>query len=184
MAGKSAAAHSRACESPPRILRPAPARGLRMQRAEERRMHMRIQNWMKHPAITVKPMDSARHAREMMERHRVNQLPVVTGGDLVGIVSDRDLRDAFPSVFESAEAAAKHRRAGTDPAMIPVEDVMTRDVLTLEPSLFVVDAARVMRRERIGAIPIVDGTRLVGIITRSDVLDAFVELAQNQALAG
>ena len=138
---------------------------------------MRIEPWMKHPVVTVRPRDSARHAREVMEKHRVNQLPVVVDGHLVGIVTDRDLRDAFPSVFELAEATGRHRRApGTDPAAIPVEDVMTRDVLTLAPAAFIADAARLMRRQRVGAIPIVDGGRLVGIVTRSDLLDALVEL--------
>ncbi len=56
---------------------------------------------------------------------------------------------------------------------------MTRNVLALAPGAFVVDAARLMRRERIGAIPIVDGERLVGILTRSDVFDAYVELCQS-----
>ena len=138
---------------------------------------MRIEPWMKHPVVTVRPRDSARHAREVMEKHRVNQLPVVVDGHLVGIVTDRDLRDAFPSVFELAEATGRHRRApGPDPAAIPVEDVMTRDVLTLAPAAFIADAARLMRRQRVGAIPIVDGGRLVGIVTRSDLLDALVEL--------
>ena len=146
---------------------------------------MRIEPWMQHPVITVKPRDSARHARELMEKHRVNQLPVVVDGRLVGIVTDRDLRDAFPSVFELAEAAGQHHRpAGTDPAAIPLEDVMTRDVLTLAPAAFIADAARLMRRERIGAIPIIDGGRLVGILTRSDLLDAFVELSESHIPSG
>jgi acetoin utilization protein AcuB len=139
---------------------------------------------MRHPVITVKARDSVRHARETMERHRINQLPVVTDGRLVGIVSDRDLRDAFPSVFESAEAVARHHRAGADPGTIPVEDVMTREVLTLPPNVFVADAARLMRRERIGAIPIIDGARLVGILSRSDVLDALIELEQEGVMSG
>ena len=146
---------------------------------------MRIAAWMKHPIVTVKPHDSAQHAREVMEKHRINQLPVVTDGSLVGIVTDRDLRDAFPSVFESAPSFRRQRaQHGTDPATIPVEDVMTRDVLSLAPDAFVPDAARLMRRERIGAIPIVDGQRLVGILTRSDVLDAFVELSQRALPSG
>jgi acetoin utilization protein AcuB len=146
---------------------------------------MRIEPWMKHPVVTVKPRDSARHAREVMEKHRVNQLPVVVDGHLVGIVTDRDLRDAFPSVFELAEATGRHRRApGTDPAAIPVEDVMTRDVLTLAPAAFIADAARLMRRQRVGAIPIVDGRRLVGIVTRSDLLDALVELTARDLPSG
>jgi acetoin utilization protein AcuB len=140
---------------------------------------MRIEPWMKHPVITVRPQDSARHAREVMEEHRFNQLPVAVDGRLVGIVTDRDLRDVSPSVFESPEPwGDRVRKAGSDPATIPVEDVMTRNVLALAPGVFVADAARLMRRERIGAIPIVDGERLVGILTRSDVLDAYVELCQ------
>jgi len=141
---------------------------------------MKIEPWMKRPVITVKPHDSARHAREVMERHRINQLPVVVDGHLVGIVTDRDLRDAFPSVFESAEPfGRRHREPGTDPATIPVEDVMSPNVITLAPDAFLPDAARLMRRERIGAIPVVDHGQLVGILTRSDVLDAFVEVSES-----
>lgn len=139
---------------------------------------MKIEPWMKHPVVTVKPQDSAKHAREVMERHRINQLPVVVDGRLIGIVTDRDLRDAYPSVFDSAEAVGRRHKVGTDPATISVESVMTRDVFTLAPGAFVADAARIMRRERIGAIPIVDGKRLVGILTRTDVLDAFIEVSQ------
>src|SRR5262249_4678455 len=116
---------------------------------------MRISAWMKHSVITVKPRDSACHAREVMEKHRINQLPVVVDDRLVGIVTDRDLRDAFPSVFESAESFVRRtRRSGADPATIPVEDVMTPTVVTLAPAASVADAARLLRRERIGAIPI------------------------------
>jgi acetoin utilization protein AcuB len=146
---------------------------------------MRIAAWMKHPVVTVKTHDSTLHAREVMEKHRINQLPVVTDGCLVGIVTDRDVRDAFPSVFESAPSFRRQRaQHRTDPATILVEDVMTRDVLSLAPAAFIADAARLMRRERIGAIPIVDGERLVGILTRSDVLDAFVELSQHGLTSG
>jgi len=139
---------------------------------------MSLAAWMKHAVITVKPRDSARHAREVMEQYRINQLPVVVDDRLVGILTDRDLRDAFPSVFESAMPfAPRPHRSGADPATIHVEDVMTPTVLTLAPTASVADAARVMRSERIGAVPIVEHGRLVGILTRSDVLDAFVELS-------
>jgi acetoin utilization protein AcuB len=146
---------------------------------------MTITAWMKHSVITVKPHDSARHAREVMEQHRINQLPVVVDDRLVGILTDRDLRDAFPSVFESAEPFARRtRRSGADPAAIPVEDVMTPTVLTLAPAASLADAARLMRRERIGAIPIVDRGRLVGILSRSDVLDAFVDVSRASPSSG
>jgi len=138
---------------------------------------MSLTAWMKHTVITVKTRDSARHAREVMEKYRINQLPVVVDDRLVGILTDRDLRDAFPSVIESF--ASRPRRSGADPATIRVDDVMTPTVLTLAPTATVADAARVMRSERIGAVPIVERGRLVGILTRSDVLDAFVELSRS-----
>ena len=135
---------------------------------------MKIQAWMSHPAVTVKPRDSVLAARQLMEQHRFNQLPVVVDGHVVGIVTDRDLRDAFPSVLDVTN---RPHKGGTDPATIPVEDVMSRNVVSLAPQASVVDAARLMQRERIGAIPILEHGRLVGILARSDVLAAFVELA-------
>ena len=127
---------------------------------------------------TVKPMDSLRHAREIMETNRVNQLPVVVGGKVVGIVTDRDLRDATPSVFETSQRTSGHAAPAPDLDALRVKDVMTENVLTLGPSASLADAARLMRRERIGAIPIVDGDRLVGLVARSDVLDAFVAMTE------
>jgi len=135
-----------------------------------------VERWMKRQLQCVKPLDTIRHARELMENHRINQLPVVVEGRIVGIVTDRDLRDAFPSVFDSAYPTEARR---TDPGTITVEAVMTPYVLTLSPKDSVADAARLMRRERVGAVPVVDGNRLVGLITRSDVLDAFVSLAED-----
>jgi acetoin utilization protein AcuB len=138
---------------------------------------MEIVRWMKHPVQSVKPYDSIQHARHVMEEHRINQLPVVAGGRVVGIVSDRDLRDAFPSVLGDLT-----RKPTPDPAVVPVESVMTRNVLALGPHDTMIAAARLMRRERVGAVPIVDGTRLVGILARSDLLDAFVALDAATAL--
>jgi len=135
-----------------------------------------VARWMKKPVLTVKPLDSLAHAREVMATHRVNQLPVVVDGRLLGIITDRDVREASPSVFDELR---DRRPAGTaDPQHITVEQVMSRDVLTVAPTTSIVEAARVMRRERIGAVPIVQRDVLVGILTRSDLLDAFVALAE------
>jgi acetoin utilization protein AcuB len=136
---------------------------------------MNVKDRMTTSVVTVKPHDSVRHARELLERHRINQLPVVVDGRLAGIVTDRDLRDAYPSVFDHRRT--RRHDAATDPDAIPVEDVMTRDVLTIAPDVPVGDGARLMRRQRIGAIPVVEGRRVVGILTRSDVLDAFLTMS-------
>jgi CBS domain-containing protein len=111
---------------------------------------MAIERWMKRTVVTVQPADSAMHAR-LLEEHRINQLPVVVDDRLVGIVTDRDLRDVFPSL---AERLAPGRGLAVDPSSVPVADVMSANVLSLPPSATVAEAARLMRRERIGAIPV------------------------------
>jgi acetoin utilization protein AcuB len=143
---------------------------------------MNIEGCMRHPVVTVKPGDSIRHARRIMEERRINQLPVVSDGRLVGIVTDRDLRDAFPSVFDQP-TDGRRRRTLTDPDAIPVDDVMTMNVISLGPDDRVEDAARLMRRERIGALPVLARGRVIGIITRSDILDAFLDVAEPAAAA-
>jgi len=131
-------------------------------------------DWMTAKVQTVKPLDSVAHARAFIEERRINQLPVVKDGVLVGIVTDRDLRDAVNAVTISANAARTMESIPGAPEQIPVEAVMTHNVMTLSPDTSVVAAAELMRRERIGSVPIVDGTELVGIITRTDILKAFV----------
>jgi acetoin utilization protein AcuB len=134
---------------------------------------MRVRDCMRSPVHTVKPLESVEHARALLERYRINQLPVMVDGRLVGIVTDRDLRDAFPSVIEFGPAA-RRRRERVPVGQILIEDVMSNNVVTRSPDDSVEEAAVLMRRERIGAVPVVEHGRLVGILTRSDLLDAFV----------
>ncbi|MDO8433970.1 MAG: CBS domain-containing protein [Candidatus Binatus sp.] len=139
---------------------------------------MRIENWMAKPVITVRPHDSVADARRTLEQHRVNQLPVVVNGRLVGIVTDRDLRSASDGMRESGMAArANLIQEDVIPENITVETVMSAKVMKLKPQDAIERAARLMRRERIGGIPVVDGKKLVGIITRADILKAFIALS-------
>ena len=140
----------------------------------------RIEYWMKMPPMTVKMRDSVAHARALLEEHRFNQLPVVVNGKLVGIVTDRDLRDASAAVRVSSKVAGAKDEIEATPEQIPVEAVMSTKVLMLRPADTIQRAAELMRRERIGGVPVVDRGRLVGIITRSDVLDAFVALTKER----
>src|SRR5262249_31772676 len=142
-------------------------------------MSMRVEEWMRHPVTSVKPLDSAAHARAIMSERRVNQLPVLAGPKIVGIVTDRDLRDAFPSLAEVAGGRGQPPR-GADPPHILVEGGMTRDPLPIEPGPPPVAAARVPPTERVGGRPVGPRGRLVGILTRSDLLDAFVEKLETE----
>ena len=135
---------------------------------------MHIKDWMTTPALMIKPKDTVAHAREILETKRIRQLPVAVNGRLVGIISDRDLRDAFPSVFADAKKSKT-----VSPETILIETVMSEKVLTLRPDDLLEEAAQLMHKERIGAIPIVEDDLLVGIIARADVLRAFTVLTQS-----
>ncbi len=131
---------------------------------------MEVAKWMTKSLMTIKPKDSLRHARERLAKYRVNQLPVVVDEKLVGIVTDRDIRDAYPSSLrlfygkDIDEFGDSHT----------VEEVMTYNVVSVTPQTSLREAAQRLRRQRFGALPVVDQGQLVGIITRSDLLDAML----------
>jgi acetoin utilization protein AcuB len=135
----------------------------------------RVRSWMTSPVKTVKPLDPVTRARELLEENRINQLAVVENRRLVGIVTDRDLRDAFPSILDVLRQDLREgRRSFSSPEEVSVEMVMTANPLTLHPDARLAEAARLLRSERIGAVPVVEDHRLVGIVTRSDLLEAFL----------
>lgn len=131
---------------------------------------MEVAKWMTKSLMTLKPKDSLRHARERLAKYRVNQLPVVVDEKLVGIVTDRDIRDAYPSSLrlfygkDIDEFGDSHT----------VEEVMTYNVVSVTPQTSLREAAQRLRRQRFGALPVIDQGQLVGIITRSDLLDAML----------
>src|SRR5262249_36093633 len=106
--------------------------------------------------------------RELMTKHRVNQLPVVVDDAVVGIITDRDVRDAYPSSMRLMRGKDIDDFAESH----IVEEVMTFNVVTISPQASLREAAQYVRKQRFGALPIVEQGKLVGIITRSDLLDA------------
>jgi acetoin utilization protein AcuB len=133
---------------------------------------MLVKKRMTHDPVVVSPRHSLADALRLTRERRIRHLPVVDGGVLVGIVSDRDVRTALPSPITEPDA---ERVAFLD--RTPVEAVMKRDPDSIGPLDTVEDAAKLMRRRRIGALPVVDAHGAVlGILSESDVLDAFVEI--------
>jgi acetoin utilization protein AcuB len=134
---------------------------------------MTVREWMKARPIVTHPRDSIDRARSLCEEHRINQLPVVAGDRLVGIITDRDLRDAFPSITEQERDPL---RAHRETAATHVEEVMTRDVLTVNADDALHHVASLMQKERLNALPVLHDGQLVGIITRNDLLRALLAL--------
>ncbi len=129
---------------------------------------MLVREWMTKDAITVGPQTSIFRAWDLMKDRRIRHLPVMDDGRLVGIVTDRDLRLVLPSPATTLEAYELNYLLDK----ITVSEVMTKDVITTAPSASIANAARVLLGKRIGALPVLAGPILVGILTRADALEA------------
>jgi CBS domain-containing protein len=133
---------------------------------------MRIREWMTPSPITVGPTTPVAGLAQMMSLRRLRHLPVVEDEHLVGIVSDRDLRTVLPSPATSL--AVGEIRFLLD--RLTVGQVMTHRVLIVAPDEPLAEAVRQMLEHKIGALPVVENGRLVGIITEIDVLRAFASV--------
>jgi acetoin utilization protein AcuB len=141
---------------------------------------MNISHWMTTAVVTVKPHDTLRHARALMATPRINQPPVTVDGKLVGIVTDRDIRDAYPSSLRLLRGQGIDDFADS----YTVEEVMTYNVSAVSPQTPLREAAQCLREQRFGALPVVEHDKLVGILTRSDLLDALLAGAADTAHTG
>lgn len=119
--------------------------------------------------VTVSPGDTLKHAAHLLTERRIHRLPVVEGEDLVGLLSDTDIRNSTldrTAVGENGVIEVKNRTVG---------EIMTRDVVTVSPGDTLEDALLILLRNRFGALPVVEGRKLAGIVTKADILAAFLE---------
>jgi acetoin utilization protein AcuB len=136
---------------------------------------MLVGDIMTKEVVTITPTSSIGAAIELMRQHGFRRLPVVDEGKLVGIVTDRDLRQATNSPLVLRERWYSEFLLEA----IKVRSCMTADPITVEPSTPVVDAARRLRQHKIGGLPVVaadDDNRVVGMVTVTDMLDCLIHL--------
>ena len=119
---------------------------------------MLVSNRMTKDPITVTPDDFLINAKEKMEYGKFHRLPVMSDGRLVGIITDRDLRAHVGYL-----------------AKTKVNGAMTEKTLTVKPSATLEEAARLFLKHQIGGLPVLENGHLVGIITTSDVMKAFLD---------
>ncbi len=139
---------------------------------------MKVQDIMTTPAVTVGLDMPVLEARQVMERQRIRHLPVTDGGRLMGIVTDRDIRLNMPSPATSLSVWEINFLI----AKLTVGSVMRRAVITIDPRRDAAEAARIMLDHKIGALPVVDGGAVVGIVTETDMLRAFATMATGTSL--
>ena len=140
-----------------------------------------VRDWMTEHLVTLSPEASVAEALTLCRKRRIRHIPILEEGRLVGIVSDRDLRDASPALGDPERARTLQE--------IRVADVMTREVITVDPQDSIENAAQQMYELKIESLPVVsEGAvadagsavaeeEVLGIVTSSDVMRALVTLA-------
>ena len=136
---------------------------------------MFVENSMTRQVVVIRPDTPILEARSLMDAHRIRHLPVVDADDrLVGIVSDRDIRSAMPSlVLGDSEDAEALGRLET----VTAGEIMTRNPDTVTPAHTIQDALLLITEKKVGAFPVVDEAgRLKGILSVRDLVRAFISV--------
>jgi acetoin utilization protein AcuB len=133
---------------------------------------MFVRERMSRPVISVLAEAPINEVLAMFKKERIRRAPVLKNGKLVGIVSEKDLLNATPSsattlsIWEMNYLISK----------VKVKDVMTKKVITVDRDTPIEEAARIMADKKIGGMPVMDGDRVVGMITETDLFKVFLEL--------
>ncbi len=132
---------------------------------------IQVRDWMTPNPITIDIKTTLPEAHKLMKECHIRRLPVVDHGKVVGILTQGDIREASPSdatslsIFELNYLLAK----------LNVEKIMTRDPITIAPTSTIREAAQIMLDHKIGGLPVIEGDKLVGIITESDIFRVLVQ---------
>jgi CBS domain-containing protein len=133
---------------------------------------MKVVDVMTTDPLTVTPAESIGQADELMNANRIRQLPVVEAGELVGIITDRDIRSFLSGAL--VEPEAREKALNTE-----VREIMTTEPVTLAREDDLTEAVELLVEQKIGGIPVVDQAEgLVGIVTYIDVLRCFLNRLQ------
>lgn len=133
---------------------------------------MFVKYWMKSDPVTVSEETLLIDAKKIMRNHKIRRLPVLKGDKLIGIVTLSGLREAQPSKATSLSIHELNYLL----AKMTVGEIMTREVVTCPPDMTMEKAAVLGTKYRVGALPVVEKNRLVGIITESDIYRAFLQM--------
>ncbi len=134
---------------------------------------MLVKNWMSKDVITVDIDDSMQNAIYILQKHNINILPVMENGNIVGIITDRNLKKASPS---DATTLDMHELLYLI-SKIKVRNLMKKPVYTIPPDFTIEEAAAILLEKKISGLPVVDEkNQLIGIITRSDLFQVIISL--------
>lgn len=140
---------------------------------------MLVREFMTTDLTSLQETASLLEATLVFMRSRFRHLPVLRDKQLVGIVTERDVKQYIPSLMAHSGAADYNQVMEAT----PIARVMTRDPVTVRPDQPVFEAASTLYNRRFGCLPVVENGELVGIITTVDMLGLLVRLMQDHGLA-
>lgn len=124
---------------------------------------------MRKDCLTLKKDDSIKTALELLNKHHLRHITIVDDDNhVIGIVSDRDIRDASPSIFT--------KNINFEELENPLEKIMTTNVITVHPLDFVEEVSAIFYEKEIACLPVTKDGKLVGVITEKDMLHTLVQL--------
>jgi acetoin utilization protein AcuB len=141
---------------------------------------MLVKEYMTPNPMSVTEGSSILETADLMKEHKVRRFPVLRDNELIGIVTDRDLRSAAPSQVISFDGQERELMPELHALLagITVKEVMSREVITIHPGQTIVAAAQLMLEHRMSGIPVVDSRdQLQGIITETDIFKVLVDLS-------
>jgi acetoin utilization protein AcuB len=133
-----------------------------------------VVSMMQTQVITATPAMSLAEVQRLMRDNHIRHVPVVSGKRLVGMMTDRDLREASPSPATTLTRGEIAYQMETT----PIKTCMTQDVVWVCPGMNMIDAARLLVHRKIGCLPVVDNGALVGVVTEIDCVRAFLHMAR------
>lgn len=138
-----------------------------------------VRDFMTSPVTSMPHRTSLFEAAVMLKRTGYRHLPIVDGERLVGIITDRDVSRLAPSLLEKITQAEYNAILQNT----PLESVMTRDPITTTPDSPVLEAVTILHHKKFGCLPVVEGDRLMGIITVTDMLGLLYRLLGGKAVS-
>ena len=130
-----------------------------------------VSDYMTPEPMTLSPEDNLMQALETMRLRGVRRLPVTVGGMLVGLVTEGDVKRAEPSMLTESQEGFTRVMEGT-----PVSRIMIQNPTTVTAETPLLDAAETLHNTKYGALPVVSGDQVVGILTDNDLVHALVDL--------
>ncbi len=133
---------------------------------------MKVSDRMTREVVTLEEEQSLREALTLQQLHKIRHIPVVADGRVVGILTDRDLKRASPSLLSGIDQKQYDELLET----IRVGQIMTRNPHTVTPATPLKHVAEILIDRKFGALPVIENNLLVGIITEIDLLRVLYEM--------